>query len=125
MMCNEPKNNWCPGFGSLSVFLCLLLLLPCAYADSLNELKLDAEAVNADELEGEHGKSGLNLQFQVNDSQQNAVLTDNVLTNSVTGDNSISDNALSGASGITTVIQNTGNQVVLQANTMVNILINQ
>lgn len=86
---------------------------------------MDAETLTADQLANSSGRQGVPLQFQINDNQQNANVSDNLLSgNVVTGDNSISDNAFGNMSGIATVIQNTGNQVVIQDSTQINILIN-
>ena len=72
------------------------------------------------------GRQGVPLQLQLNDNQQDAVVSNNQLSgNVVTGNNSISDHAFEHMSGIATVIQNTGNQVVIQDSTMINVLINQ
>jgi len=54
------------------------------------------------------------------------MVSDNVLSgNILTGDNRISDQAFQNMSGVATVIQNTGNQVVIQDSTQINILLNQ
>jgi hypothetical protein len=66
------------------------------------------------------------MQWQVNNAEQNASVANNVLTGNVaTGNNQLSDQAFQHMSGIATVIQNTGNQVVIQDSTQINILINQ
>ena len=86
---------------------------------------LDSAPMSADQLADSSGRQGIPMQWQINDNQQNANVTDNQLSgNVVTGDNSISDNAFGNMSGIATVIQNTGNQVVIQDSTQINILIN-
>ena len=93
-------------------------------------LQLNAEALDGALLSQQSAAAGLDLEHlevnvQVNDSDQQALLQNNSISNSVTGNNAISDNAFAGASGISTVIQNTGNQVIIQGSTMVNVLINQ
>jgi hypothetical protein len=86
----------------------------------------DVAPMSADQLQAATGRQGLPIQWQLNESQQNALVTDNVLSGPVnTGDNVISDQAFGNMSGIATVIQNTGNQVVIQDSTQINILINQ
>ncbi len=81
--------------------------------------------LSADQLENASGRQGLPLQLQLNDTEQNAAVTGNVISGpSMTGDNIISDHAFGNMSGIATVIQNTGNQVVIQDSTQVNIHIN-
>ena len=82
--------------------------------------------MSADQLEQASGRQGIPLQLQLNDNQQSAVVTGNTLSGpSMTGNNTISDHAFGNMSGIATVIQNTGNQVVIQDSTQVNILINR
>lgn len=46
---------------------------------------------------------------------------ENIATNVVTGTNSIANGAFSNASGIPTVVQNSGNNVLIQAATIVNV----
>tara|TARA_R110002094_G_C4921193_1_gene211623 strand:+ start:556 stop:906 length:351 start_codon:yes stop_codon:yes gene_type:complete len=82
--------------------------------------------MSADQLEDASGRQGIPFQLQLNDNQQSAVVTGNTLSGpSMTGNNMISDQAFGNMSGIATVIQNTGNQVVIQDSTQVNILINR
>ncbi|MDX1817193.1 MAG: hypothetical protein R3180_05710 [Marinobacter sp.] len=91
-------------------------------ADELLELA----PMSSDQLEQSSGKQGLPVQWQLNDTEQNAVVGNNVLSGNVTtGDNRITDHAFENMNGIATVIQNTGNQVVIQDSTQINVLINQ
>lgn len=86
---------------------------------------MDAMPLTEDQLEDASGRQGVSMQLQINNNQQSANVSDNLLSgNVVTGDNSISDNAFGNMSGVATVIQNTGNQVVIQDSTQINILIN-
>lgn len=55
---------------------------------------------------------------------QTADVTGNTLTGSTTGSNEISGASFVGLSGIATVIQNTGNQVLIQTSTVVNVSLN-
>lgn len=89
------------------------------------EERLDLDVLSGQELADASGRQGISMQWQLNDNEQAGVVSDNVLTgNVVTGNNSISDQAFQNMSGIATVIQNTGNQVVIQDSTQINILIN-
>ncbi|MFD2228535.1 hypothetical protein [Alkalimarinus sediminis] len=113
-----------------STLITLLLLsvsvTPPLSADVLDdELGLSNALVSDQELESHRGRADLDLVFQTNDSDQNALMQQNTLHSEGTGSNTISGNAFSGMSGIATVIQNTGNQVIIQDTTMVNVLINQ
>lgn len=86
---------------------------------------MEAPSLSMDQLAAASGRQGIPLQLQINDSQQAARVSNNVLSgNVITGNNSISDHAFDNMNGIATVIQNTGNQVVIQDSTQINILIN-
>jgi len=85
----------------------------------------DAQPMSVEQLDAASGRQGIPIQWQLNEAQQNAAVNNNVLSGSVnTGDNWIADQAFENMSGIATVIQNTGNQVVIQDSTQINILIN-
>lgn len=60
------------------------------------------------------------INAQLSNVNQSAKLDHNLVTSSTTGNNTISDNAFSGASGFATVIQNSGNNVIIQNATIVN-----
>ncbi len=53
----------------------------------------------------------------------NATLQENTNTSSMTGTNSVSGSAFTGASGYFTVIQNSGNQVIIQDSTIINVTV--
>ncbi|QIB65311.1 hypothetical protein [Kineobactrum salinum] len=59
---------------------------------------------------------------QLTNSQLNADLGDNIAIGNVTGDNVI-DDSFSRASGLFSIIQNTGNNVIIQDSTIVNVTI--
>ncbi|WP_148864322.1 hypothetical protein [Marinobacter fonticola] len=85
-----------------------------------------ATALTSGQLEESNGRQGVPFQWQVNDTEQNAIVSDNVLSGTVvTGNNTISDHAFENMNGVATVIQNTGNHVVIQDSTQINVLINQ
>jgi len=105
--------------------VCLFAAMGLAGATSAEDW-LDVAPMSLDQLEKTSGRQGVPLQWQLNENQQSAVVTGNQLSGpSVTGNNLISDQAFGNMSGIATVIQNTGNQVVIQDSTQVNILINR
>lgn len=110
--------------GMLNI-ICLFAAMGLASSVAAEEW-MNQPRMSADQLENASGRQGVPLQWQFNDSQQNADVTGNTLSgNSMTGNNQISDQAFGNMSGIATVIQNTGNQVVIQDSTQVNILINR
>ena len=65
-----------------------------------------------------------NLEAQVTNSDQHGQANANTITAAVTnGANSISGNAFAGASGLVTVIQNSGNQVLIQNDLIMNLTV--
>lgn len=104
-------------------FLVLSVISSYIYAESA-DLDFSSDSLSEEMLSGQRGRADYEMTYQVNDSDQDAILRDNSIVGSITGDNSISGNAFSGMSGISTVIQNSGNQVIIQGSTMVNVLIN-
>ena len=56
-----------------------------------------------------------------NDQQLNATLGSNVAANLGTGTNTLTEGAFGGTSGFPTVIQNTGNNVIIQNSTILNL----
>lgn len=69
------------------------------------------------ELATHRGGYGLDINL----NNLNAQLYSNKALNNVTGDNSVSQSAFSGASGFATVVQNSGNNVIIQNATILNL----
>jgi hypothetical protein len=65
------------------------------------------------------------INAQINNLDQNAKLDHNIVESSVTGSNTVSNGAFAGASGFATVIQNSGNNVIIQDATIVNYSVHQ
>ena len=80
-------------------------------------------SVSTEVLENSRGKQGLDTLQQMNKNDQRAWLENNRLNSGLTGNNVIEDGALQGIEGISTIIQNTGNQVVIQESTLLNLTI--
>jgi len=57
----------------------------------------------------------------INANMLNAKLFNNKATDNVTGNNTINGNAFAGASGLPIVIQNSGNNVIIQSGTVLNL----
>jgi hypothetical protein len=72
--------------------------------------------VSASVLAAKRGGDGV-----INENQLKGLVADNKASNLTTGTNLISDGAFSGASGLSTVIQNSGNNVLIQSSTIVNV----
>jgi hypothetical protein len=81
---------------------------------------LNIEPVLSSELDGEYGRGGV-VNMIDNKISVEARLSDNVAINNVNGFNGIDNGSFAGSKGVTSVIQNTGNQVVIQNATIVNI----
>jgi len=99
-----------------------------AHGDEFHALELESVPLNEAQLLNERGMADMSQDIgtvMLNNGEQNAVLQDNKLQSDMTGNNSIGVGAFSGTSGITTLIQNSGNQVVIQDTTMVNVLFQQ
>lgn len=78
-------------------------------------------SVMLEELDGARGQGGV---FDIsNNADLNAVLTDNSAANSVTGFNVIDQNSFNDAQGVFSIIQNTGNNVIIQDSTIITITI--
>ncbi|WP_166263355.1 hypothetical protein [Marinobacter caseinilyticus] len=107
-----------------SFILIALMIVPVDWL--VAEELLDIVPVSQHQLAEASGRQGLPVQWQVNDTEQNATLSNNSLSGQVvTGDNTIAGNAFEHMNGVATVIQNTGNQVVIQESTQINVLINR
>ncbi|MCK6372162.1 MAG: hypothetical protein L6Q83_12730, partial [Gammaproteobacteria bacterium] len=57
----------------------------------------------------------------INDQDLNGVVQDNIAMNTQSGNNSVSGAAFQDSTGFVTVIQNTGNNVLIQNSTIVNV----
>jgi hypothetical protein len=91
---------------------------------SEDSLMLDGiSSVSLEDLASSRGKQGLDTLQQMNENDQRAWLENNKLDSGMTGNNVIESGALEGIEGISTVIQNTGNQVVIQESTLLNLTI--
>ena len=81
-----------------------------------------AETVLLEELDNARGREGVDI-FTLNNQNVRATLTDNQANNNVNGANIIDHGSFTQASGITSVIQNSGNNVIIQDSTIVNVTI--
>ncbi|HIG66204.1 MAG TPA: hypothetical protein EYQ43_11790, partial [Methyloprofundus sp.] len=109
----------------LCVPLGVLLLIQQLHAEMLPDdevIFLNIEPVLSSELDGEYGRGGV-VNITDNKMSVEARLSDNVAINNVNGFNGIDNGSFAGSRGFTSVIQNTGNQVVIQNSTIVNITV--
>jgi hypothetical protein len=77
----------------------------------------EASVVDDRELAQQRGGADLHL----NENNASAIVRDNVATNLNTGNNSINGDSFSGMSGVPMVVQNSGNNVVIQNSTILNL----
>ena len=77
-------------------------------------------AVGADRLDGYRGGTQ-DLYQTVNDARLSGTVSDNAAVNVATGSNIVRDGSFANASGIPTVIQNSGANVLIQNATIVNV----
>lgn len=92
-------------------------------ADNDSELFFEnAETVLTDELDNERGRGGVDV-LTLNRSTVTALLKDNTATNNVNGFNLIDNGSFAGASGMVSVIQNSGNNVIIQDSTVFNVTV--
>ncbi len=81
-----------------------------------------ATAVPEDLLGNESAMARIELgSIVLNEQDVDGVVQGNVATGTTNGNNSISDSAFAGAAGFATAIQNTGNNVLIQNSTIINV----
>lgn len=81
-----------------------------------------AERASLEELDNATGREGVDV-TTLNNMNVRALLAGNRATNNVSGFNSIDNGSFVGASGMFSVIQNSGNNVLIQDSTIVNVTI--
>jgi hypothetical protein len=103
------------------------LYMGIAHADSLETMEVTSTAISSwghpipsEQLDTQRGGADTHA-FTINANVLNARLNDNAAIDNVTGDNSISGNAFAGASGLPIVFQNSGNNVIMQSGTVLNL----
>lgn len=79
-----------------------------------------ATAVSDESLAAARGGADLH----VSENNLDATLEGNVASNLTTGHNTITESAFSNSSGIPMVIQNSGNNVIIQNSTILNLQLN-
>lgn len=84
-------------------------------------------AVALDSLDSQRGGQAVQIDgvyMQSSTQTVGANLNGNALRAGVNGANSVGEGVFSGASGVTTLIQNSGNQVIIQNSTIINLQLN-
>ena len=107
-----------------TVMSVLALSVGLAYADSSEMTGITSWGNPVPEAQLDTQRGGTDSgPLTINWNDVNAELHDNVAYNNVTGHNSINGNAFAGASGIVNVWQNTGNNVIMQSATTLNLTV--
>lgn len=107
-----------------------IIPLAVSYAGMVRALPLDVNkfpslngAVLLDDLDQVRGRGGVVDITTIVNSNIDAELSNNTANNNVTGFNIINNGAFTEANGIFSIIQNTGNNVIIQDSTIVNVTI--
>jgi hypothetical protein len=82
-----------------------------------NEVQLENVVADADILERSRGGAELNLY----DIKSDGIVRDNQAYNLTTGSNYIAEGSFAGAAGFATAVQNSGNNVLIQNATIINL----
>jgi len=106
---------------------------PLALLENGSEASGIGDALSSQDLEGLNGRKGVSIEIKdvnavFSNTDQNGFLGMNSIdvgSNSsfTTGNNSIDGNSFSNMNGIATVIQNSGNQVLIQNATVVDVIV--
>jgi hypothetical protein len=107
-----------PAFATLIMAGAVALATPAPDAVAVAGL---GPAVNGDALQGMHsGNTGFDPAILV-EADNDGTVSGNVAHDNVTGQNVVDGGSFSNAAGILTVIQNSGNNVLIQNGTAVNV----
>ena len=105
-----------------TVMSALGLCVGMAYADSPETQSLSSwgDPIPTAQLEAQRGGTDAGP-VTINANFLNAKLNNNAAIDNVTGNNTINGNAFAGAAGLPIVIQNSGNNVIIQSGTVLNL----
>jgi hypothetical protein len=110
------------------IALAILIPVNVLNAASDSELLIEnlsifhAEKASVEELDNARGREGIDI-TTLNNMNVRATLTDNTANNNTSGFNVIDHGSFAGAGGMFSVIQNSGNNVLIQDSTIVNVTI--
>lgn len=113
-------------YQSNRLLILLTLLIFISYKASAEEVVVDFAVIDVapvllEELDQIRGLGG--VVDVTNNASLRAELTDNEVSDSVTGYNIIDQGSFSDASGVFSIIQNTGNNVIIQDSTIITVTI--
>ncbi len=119
------------GTGVRKGLVALVMWMPVnmLYGASVSELLAQedaylphAERASLEELDNARGREGIDVTI-LNNMNVRGVLTGNTANNNVSGYNIIDQGSFAGAAGMFSVIQNSGNNVLIQDSTIINVTI--
>lgn len=91
-------------------------------AADIDALLSEMRTISDDELDSERAKAQIEVEkIVINDQDLNGVVSENTAINTVSGNNTITGDAFRDSSGFVSSVQNTGNNVLIQNATIVNI----
>lgn len=100
--------------------LCTLGMI-VAFSAHAENITLSDESVSLETMNEARGGQNVELDLVYAESDVDGISSDNVATNTVSGNNILSPGAFADSSGISSVIQNSGNNVLIQNSTVVNL----
>ena len=105
---------------------CLVVAVPIATfageGDKPFSLLQDLVPLSTEVLDASTAKAQIQVdKIVINENDLDGVVTDNVAIGNTTGNNVVSDGAFSSSTGFMTTIQNTGNNVLIQNATIINV----
>lgn len=93
-------------------------------SETLLELSAFASSgtLSDEELNGQRARENIQVDaITINDQDQDGDVTDNVAIGNTNGDNLINGDAFTNSSGFLSTVQNTGNNVLIQNSTIINV----
>jgi len=93
-------------------------------SDALLEMDTFEEGgtLSDEELNSQRARENIQVEsITINDQDQDGDVTDNVAIGNTNGDNLINGEAFSNSSGFLSTVQNTGNNVLIQNSTIINV----
>lgn len=123
----------CTRAGIGAIALCLLpaaatadsiAIGPAGTAQAGSGSPFAVAAVSEGELDTHRGREGLDIDelvMQLNDVRADASVANNVLNSQTTGGNLVEAGAFSNAAGLVFNVQNSGNHVIIQNTTLINV----
>ena len=84
----------------------------------------DEARLSTDQLDDQRAQANIEVhQVTINDQELNGVVSNNTAIGNETGDNIIADGAFTDAAGFIGTVQNSGNNVLIQNSTIINVAV--